>query len=81
MIQEEEARKVIEGIVTEAESETVFVFTDGSCKGNPGPCGAGACRVFPHFCISGVLGTPICCFCESLDKFQESHVKIHSEVL
>ena len=31
------------GIVTEAESETVFVFTDGSCKGNPGPCGAGAC--------------------------------------
>ena len=41
MIQEKEARKVIEGIVTEAESETVFVLFDGSCKGNPGPCGAG----------------------------------------
>ena len=48
VIQEEEARKVIEGIVTEAESETVFVFTDGSCKGNPGPCGAGACLFFPN---------------------------------
>ena len=48
MIQEEEARKVIEGIVTEAESETVFVFTDGSCKRNPGPCGAGACLFFPN---------------------------------
>ena len=43
VIQEKEARKVIEGIVTEAESETVFVLTDGSCKGNPGPYGAGAC--------------------------------------
>ena len=48
MIQEEEARKVIEGIVTEAEAETVFVFTDGSCKGNSGPCGAGACLFFPY---------------------------------
>ena len=28
--------------------ETVFVFTDGSCKGNPGPCGAGACLFFPN---------------------------------
>ena len=48
VIQEKEARKVIEGIITEAESETVFVFTDGSCKGNPGPCGAGACLFFPN---------------------------------
>ena len=48
VIQEEEARKVIEGIVTEAESETVFVFTDGSCKGNSSPCGEGACLLFPY---------------------------------
>ena len=41
-------RKIIEGIDTEADSETVFVFTDGSCKGNPGPCGAGACLFFPN---------------------------------
>ena len=25
---------------------TVIAFTDGSCLGNPGPCGAGAC-LFP----------------------------------
>ena len=31
VIQEEEAKKVIEGVVKEAESETVFVFTDCSC--------------------------------------------------
>ena len=48
VIQEEEARKVIEGIVTEAESRDSFWFTDGSCKGNPGPCGAGACLFFPN---------------------------------
>ena len=38
-------------------------------------------RVFPNFCISGVLGTPICCFLESLDKFQESHVALKQNVI
>ena len=37
MIQEEEAGQVIEGNDKEAKSEKVFVFTEGSCKGNPGP--------------------------------------------
>ena len=25
----------------------MFIFTDGSCKQNPGPCGAGACVFWP----------------------------------
>lgn len=48
IMQEEEARNVIEQIVEEAGTETVFGFTDGSCKENPGPCGAGACLFFPN---------------------------------
>ncbi|WAR01815.1 RNH-like protein, partial [Mya arenaria] len=30
----------------EDEVNTVIAFTDGSCLGNPGPCGAGACIYF-----------------------------------
>ena len=25
----------------------MFIFTDGSCRENPGPCGAGACVYLP----------------------------------
>ena len=28
--------------------QTVITFTDGSCRGNPGPCGAGACVFLPN---------------------------------
>ena len=52
VIQEEEARQVIEGNDKEAKSEKVFVFTEGSCKGNTDPCGArpmwsGSMIIFP----------------------------------
>ena len=40
-VQEEEVRTVIEGIMMmEAGNDVIYGFTDGSCRGNPGPCGA-----------------------------------------
>ncbi|KAH3886362.1 hypothetical protein DPMN_010367 [Dreissena polymorpha] len=29
------------------DPNTVIAFTDGSCRGNPGPCGAGSCVFLP----------------------------------
>ncbi|MEW8548209.1 MAG: reverse transcriptase domain-containing protein [Candidatus Thiodiazotropha sp.] len=46
-VQEEEAKQLIEGIITENGNNVVYAFTDGSCRGNPGPCGAGACIFLP----------------------------------
>ena len=40
------SRGIIGGILDSCDDGTAVVFTDGSCLGNPGPCGAGAC-VFP----------------------------------
>ena len=37
---------MIEKFVKEAGTDVVSRFTDGSCRGNPGPCGAGACLFF-----------------------------------
>ena len=31
-----------------AEKDVIYGFTDGSCRGNPGPCGAGACLFLPN---------------------------------
>ena len=45
--QEEESRKIIEGEINKSDVGTVFIFNDGSCKQNPGPCGAGACVFLP----------------------------------
>ena len=41
--QEEESRRLIEEQINNSETDTVFIFTDGSHRENPGPCGAGAC--------------------------------------
>ncbi|MEW8544656.1 MAG: reverse transcriptase domain-containing protein [Candidatus Thiodiazotropha sp.] len=46
-VQEEESRKIIESAIEESEPRSVFAFTDGSCRENPGPCGAGACILLP----------------------------------
>ena len=46
-IQEEDSRPLIEEQIDRSEVDTVFIFTDGSCRGNPGPCGAGACVYLP----------------------------------
>ena len=45
--QEEKAKELIEQIVEDSPQDTVFAFTDGSCRGNPRPCGAGAGVFFP----------------------------------
>ena len=34
--------------IQETGPATVIAFTDGSCRGNPGPCGAGACLYLPR---------------------------------
>ena len=47
-LQEEEARRVIGGQIKSEERDTIYGFTDGSCRGNPGPCGAGACLFLPN---------------------------------
>ena len=46
-LQEEDSRRLIEKQIDRCEVDTVFIFTDGSCRGNPGPCGAGACVYLP----------------------------------
>lgn len=46
--QESESRSVIEGMIENSNINTVIAFTDGSCRGNPGPCGAGACIFLPN---------------------------------
>ena len=46
--QEEEARIVIHGQIKSEGKDVIYGFTDGSCRGNPGPCGAGACLFLPN---------------------------------
>ena len=46
-LQEEDSRRLIEEQIDRCEVDTVFIFTDRSCRGNPGPCGAGACVYLP----------------------------------
>ena len=46
-IQAEEARNVMRKVVKETGTDSVSGFTDGSSRGNPRPCGAGACLFFP----------------------------------
>ena len=41
--QQEEAKVTIQTHVETCELNDFVVFTDGSCLGNPGPCGSGAC--------------------------------------
>ena len=45
--QEEDSRRIIEEQIDKSGVDTVFIFTDGSCRQNPGPCGAGACVFLP----------------------------------
>ena len=36
---QEEARIVIDGQIKSEGKDVIYGFTDGSCRGNPGPCG------------------------------------------
>ena len=47
--QEVESRNVVENLIKNSICEhTVLAFTDGSCRGNPGPCGAGSYVLLPN---------------------------------
>ena len=46
--QEDEARIIIDEQIRSADKDVICGFTDGSCRGNPGPCGAGACLFLPN---------------------------------
>ena len=37
-----ESKQVVKDIQEDSTNSTVVAFTDVSCQGNPGPCGAGA---------------------------------------
>ena len=45
--QKEMGQNIIHELLTEAPDRSSFAFTDGSCLGNPGPCGAGAVVFLP----------------------------------
>ena len=45
--QEKLSREVIDGLIENSDAETAVAFTDGSCLGNPGPCGSGECLFIP----------------------------------
>ena len=47
--QEAESRNVVENLIKDNTGmQMVLAFTDGSCRGNPGPGGAGACVFLPN---------------------------------
>jgi hypothetical protein len=46
-VQEEQAKTIIQEMLQNEDSNTVITFKDGSCRGNPGPCGAGSCVFLP----------------------------------
>ena len=41
--QQEEAKVTVQSLVENCSYNDLIAFTDGSCLGNPGPCGSGAC--------------------------------------
>ena len=47
--QEVESRNIAENLIKNSISEhTILAFTDGSCRDNPGPCGAGSYVLLPN---------------------------------
>ena len=46
--QQEEAKVTVQNLVETCELNDLLVFTDGSCLGNPGTCGCGACIFIPN---------------------------------
>ncbi|KAH3833598.1 hypothetical protein DPMN_106910 [Dreissena polymorpha] len=46
-VQEQQAKQVIDEILQNEDPNTVIAFTNGSCRGNPGPCVAGSWVFMP----------------------------------
>ena len=57
--QEALSREIIGAIIEECDEKTAIAFTDGSCLGNPGPCGAGACLFLPGHTEPCTLKHPV----------------------
>ena len=57
--QEKLSREIIEDLIGNCDAETAVGFTDGSCLGNPGPCGAGACLFVPGAVDPIMLKQPV----------------------
>ena len=57
--QEQMSRGIIGGMLDNCGDGTAVVFTDGSCLGNPGPCGAGACIFHPGTSEPVLLKQPV----------------------
>ena len=55
------SREIIEGLLETCDRDTAVVFTDCSCLGNPGPCGAGACVFLPDKTDPTFLKQPVSC--------------------
>ena len=45
--EEIQSREIIGGLFKTCDLDTTVAFTDGSCLGNPWPCGAGICVFLP----------------------------------
>ena len=57
--QEQLSREIIGELLEKCDLSTAVAFTDGSCLGNPGPCGAGACVFLPDKTEPTLLKQPV----------------------
>ena len=57
--QEQLSREIIGELLEKCDLSIAEAFTDGSCLGNPGPCGAGACVFLPDKTEPTLLKQPV----------------------
>ena len=57
--QQEESKVIIQSLVEMSNYNNLIVFTDGSCLGNPGPCGSGSCIFVPNETEPVMLKRPV----------------------
>ena len=57
--QQEQSREIAGKLTEKCDMTTAIAFTDGSCLGKPGPCGAGACIFPPGHTEPVVLKQPV----------------------
>ena len=58
--QKSNSREIIGEMVRGCGEDTIIAFTDGSCLGNPGPCGSGACIYLSGVTDPTRLRRPVC---------------------
>ena len=59
MTQQEEATVTVKTLVENCCYNYLIALTDGSCLGNPGPCGSGACIFIPNDTEPVMLKRPV----------------------